>query len=96
MKKVKLRLLEKIYNNVLLIQTSSVSLQNKIADNILTGTLFVNYEQGSVVFDCKNYHLVFECSNISVIFHKSKSFLLITVTDITGTYDFLVLNPDEF
>lgn len=95
MKKVKLRLLEKIYNDVLLIQTSSVILQNKIA-NILTGTLFVNYEQGSAVFDCKNYHLVFECSNISVIFHKSKSFLFITVTDITGTYDFLVLNPDEF
>ncbi len=96
MKKVKLRLLEKIYNDVLLIQTSSVSLQNKIADNILTGTLFVNYEQGSVVFDCKNYHLVFFFFFISVIFHKSKSFLLITVTDITGTYDFLVLNPDEF
>ena len=96
MKKVKLKYLEKIYNDVLLIQTSSVILQNKIADNKLTGTLFVNYEQGSAVFDCKNYHLVFECSNISVIFHKSKSFLLITVTDITGTYDFLVLNPDEF
>lgn len=45
MKKVKLRLLEKIYNDVLLIQTSSVSLQNKIADNILTGTLFVNYDR---------------------------------------------------
>lgn len=96
MKKIKLRSSEQIYNNVLLIQTSSVILQNKIADNKLTGTLFVNYEQGSAVFDCKNYHLVFECSNISVIFHKSKSFLLITVTDITGTYDFLVLNPDEF
>ncbi len=92
----KLKYLEKIYNNVHLIQTSSVILRNKIADNKLIGTLFVNYEQGSAVFDCKNYYLVFECSNISVTFHKSKSFLLITVTDVTGTYDFLVLNPDEF
>ncbi len=96
MKKVKLKYLEKIYKDVHFIQTSSVILQNKIDDKKLIGTLFVNYEQGSAVFDCKNYHLVFECSNISVIFHKSKSFLLITVTDIPGTYDFVVLNPDEF